>query len=324
MTFTTEQLQQWMLAQQRGRDAAVLPGGQQSTLLNPAWHPAALTLPAELDQNPVLEQAVQAVRRVYRVESANVLYDSKTQEYFNFCDYVYPNQPYGKVLTADKVYKFMFYQSFREQKQRGGPRGTVESRNRFDDVAYDRILLQYQSWMSDTGTDPPEPTKPVKLSTIDQYKAIFRQLYKQQLAQRVNSLTWEQIWTVPLVELYQLVKSHHCAVDHSNYAEKLEAEFAPYTAIDKYGRIEQELWTRGASNFRSAGTWLRHRYILLHTTSGILRCESIYRAELSDFMGLTMKKKEDPHPLFLMITQIGQGKFTKVYFNAFRSFNYNY
>ncbi len=38
------------------------------------------------------------------------------------------------------------------------------------------------------------------------------------------------------------------------------------------------------------------------------RCESLYRAELSDFLGLDMKKPEDVHPLFLMISQIPQGK----------------
>ena len=47
---------------------------------------------------------------------------------------------------------------------------------------------------------------------------------------------------------------------------------------------------------------------MLHTTSGILRCESIHRAELSDFLDLMLKKKQDPHPLTLMITQLPAGK----------------
>jgi hypothetical protein len=47
---------------------------------------------------------------------------------------------------------------------------------------------------------------------------------------------------------------------------------------------------------------------MLHTTSGILRCESIYRGELDNFLDLTLKKKEDPHPLTLMITQLPTGK----------------
>jgi hypothetical protein len=90
--------------------------------------------------------------------------------------------------------------------------------------------------------------------------------------------------------------------------EKLEAEFAPYAAVDKYDKLEHELWDRGRVSHRSAGSWLRNRYCMLHTTSGILRCESMYRAELSDFLELTLKKKEDPHPLTLMITQLPTGK----------------
>ena len=88
----------------------------------------------------------------------------------------------------------------------------------------------------------------------------------------------------------------------------MEASFAPYVAVDKYEEIELTLWTSGMHNIRSAACSLRNRYVLLHTTSGVLRFESLGKADLSDYMGLTLKKAEDTHPLYMMITQLPTGK----------------
>ena len=46
----------------------------------------------------------------------------------------------------------------------------------------------------------------------------------------------------------------------------------------------------------------------MHTTSGILRYESLYKGELSDFLCFNVQKPEDPHEVFLMITQLAFGK----------------
>ena len=264
--------------------------------------------PLTVDMNPILEQTVLAIQREYTPDNSNDIYDNKTKEYFQFCDHCYPTDNYNKVLEANKLYRFMFYQAFRNQKKRGGKRVT-ENSIRFDPVDYNLITTKYQTWkLGNSNVEPPEPALPVQNSTMDQYKAVFRKLHKQQSAQRVTSSHWEQIWTLPLENLHKLVKQRRQSVRKATYAEKLEAEFAPYAAVDKYDKLEHELWDRGRGSHRSAGTWLRHRYCMLHTTSGILRCESIYRAELSNFLSLTLQKKEDPHPLTLMITQLPAGK----------------
>ncbi len=46
---------------------------------------------------------------------------------------------------------------------------------------------------------------------------------------------------------------------------------------------------------------------MLHTTSGILLAEPIYRAELSNFLDLTLKKNKDPYPITLVIAQLPTG-----------------
>ena len=84
--------------------------------------------------------------------------------------------------------------------------------------------------------------------------------------------------------------------------------FAPFTVIQKYNNIEEKLWANGLKNTRSAVTQLRNRYVLTHTTSGILRFESLAKAELSDFLSIEIKREEDTHPLTIMVTQLPTGK----------------
>jgi hypothetical protein len=290
-----------------------MQGEQQARSLTMMQQPATLALsphqlpmiqpPLNVDVNPILEQAVLAIQREYTPDSSNDIYDNKTTEYFQYCDYCYPFDNYNKVLDANRLYRFMLYQAFRNQKKRGGKRVTQNS-IRFNLADYNEITQKYQTWMTgNSNAEPPEPKNPIQNSTMDQYKAVFRKVHKQQSAQRVTSSVWEQIWTLPIENLHKLVKQRRNCVRKATYAQKLEAEF-----VDKLDKLENELWDRGRGSHRSAGTWLRHRYCMLHTTSGILRCESIYHAELSDFLDLTLKKKEDPHPLTLMITQLPTGK----------------
>jgi hypothetical protein len=104
--------------------------------------------------------------------------------------------------------------------------------------------------------EPPEPENPIQNSTMDQNKAVFRKVQKQQSAQRVTSSVWEQIWTLLIENLHKLLKQRRNCVQKATYAEKLEAEFARYAAVDKLDKLENELWDRGRGSHRSARTWL--------------------------------------------------------------------
>jgi hypothetical protein len=135
--------------------------------------------PLTVDMNPILEQTVLAIQRDYTPDNSNDIYYNKTKEYFQFCDYCYPTDNYNKVLDANKLYRFMFYQVFRNQKKRGGKRVT-ENSIRFDPVDYNLITTKYQTWMlGNSNVEPAKPALPVQNSTMDQYKAVFRKLHKQ-------------------------------------------------------------------------------------------------------------------------------------------------
>ena len=84
--------------------------------------------------------------------------------------------------------------------------------------------------------------------------------------------------------------------------------------VEQYPQIEQELWndSNASSNRRMIATRLRHRYSAQHLTAGILRCESLSKAEWSDFLGITIPKKyTDIDDMYCMINQIPMGKTNK-------------
>jgi hypothetical protein len=268
--------------------------------------------PHQCELTSRMEQSVLDVRETHRpVQSADV-YDNKTNEYLQFANHVYPHDPYKNSLNAEKVYKFMFYQTFRGVKKRGGKRRI--SVIYFDSIGYESVMDKFDAWWKGGRVGAaPTADKPCGRQCFDQYKAVLRKIYKRQVAVGVCSIPWEHMWTLRCEELNSLVKERKAQAKKDNYEEKLQAEFAPYTAVDRYDEIEEVLWTRGQYTTRSAGAWLRHRYICLHTTSGILRSESVHRAELSDFLPLQIQKPDDPHALFLMITQLAFGKCCRSY-----------
>jgi Centromere DNA-binding protein complex CBF3 subunit, domain 2 len=113
-------------------------------------------------------------------------------------------------------------------------------------------------------------------------------------------------------ELVKHVKERVPLRKKANYEEKVDGEFAPYMMVEHYSSIEAMMWADADQpGNRSVCCGLRHRYCVLHLTSGILRCESIYRAEFSDFLGIYIPKQDtDVHQPYVMISQIPIGKTT--------------
>ena len=54
--------------------------------------------------------------------NTNKAYDPKTQEYYAFCDSLYPsvNNQFKYIVDAERLYRFLFYQSFCEKKSQKG------------------------------------------------------------------------------------------------------------------------------------------------------------------------------------------------------------
>jgi hypothetical protein len=237
--------------------------------------------------------------------------DGKVEEYNQYCELVYPQDQFKYNLSSVKVYRFMFYLTFRNQKKRGKPKAG-QSVNRFDLEDYRATMASY--YQGDEATDPDvipvQPSNPISISSFESYKQALRGIYKDQVAMRVINVPWDHIWTQPFDNLKLHVKERIPHHKKANYHEKVTSEFQPYETVEKFPDIEALMWDDShRTTRRSIHCGLRHRYTFLHLTSGILRCESLPRAELSDFMFLTPPKKDlDIHRMDLMINQIAAGK----------------
>lgn len=274
-------------------------------------------LPTGTDQNVRLQSAVQGLIHLERPKNTQKIYDRVEKEWTAYCTHVDSHNTICPThMTMNKVFNFMFYQAFREVKSRGGINGGDHSD--FDPIDYDEVMdhfkAAYTMYIYDqTGTIPlPAPYHGLGGSSIEQYQAALRALHLKHMAAGVTSFVWEHIWSINTKGLVKLVKSRAARQKKKTYQEKVESEFGPYKAVERYSEIEQELWLRSTEKSKMT-TWLRNRFVFLYSLSGILRAESLYRAELSDFLGICVKKVEDVHPLYVMITQVPEGKIYHMY-----------
>jgi hypothetical protein len=85
-------------------------------------------------------------------------------------------------LTYDKVYRFMFYVTFCNNKTKGGTKEsckirqeTVRNGIHFDINKYNSVVSQFRVAPGAEITEEywPKPEFPVCLSNFDQYKAVF-------------------------------------------------------------------------------------------------------------------------------------------------------
>jgi hypothetical protein len=269
------------------------------------WTPDQVLDPLSLDTH--LSQAVITMMRADRPTNSNNVKEPKVKEFKDYCVAIYPDGPMRWSLWPKKVYLYMFYQAMRPLRKRGGKGGNPAQG--WDTAEYKAILGSYRSWMENPTGPPVGPAKPMGNSQFVHYMMGVKEYWEDLCAQDFCRLGWDLLWNLPLKNLHKYVKGRKETVRRANYMEKLDHEFAPYQAIADFPKIEEAFWEKGALNYRSAYAYLRHRFCLLFSTSGILRCESLYKAELSDFLGLSYKQETDVHAFFMMIMQISTGKF---------------
>ena len=279
-------------------------------------HPAPLTVPQALPNPTAVALTVNLRENVWKLlegeepENTKKVFLPKIREFMTFCYLTHPNDPYYMVLTSDKIYKFMFYVAFRETKKKGHRRQPDEAYFNLED--YERVTGCWTGGVSQLSNESlPQPSKPVSQATFDVYKATLRKIYKIQKNKELLSKNWDDLWNADCDAVRKYVKERTPKQRRANYEEKMSSEFTPYIFVERYVEIERCLWTDSFNTEgpRYVACALRHRYALLHLTSGILRCESLHRAELSDFCGINVPPNgRDAHSMFVMVNQIPFGK----------------
>lgn len=148
-----------------------------------------LETPGELEDRTQLQQVAIAAAEQYRPENSTRIYDRVWSEWSAFCSHIAKtaigSQSYTTHLTSAKVYSFMFYQTFRSQKRRGG-RGGRSGDHGFDPIDYDEVVSSYRNVFSSLANGEsatvPMPESPLGNSTIAQYRAALKKLHGWQLA----------------------------------------------------------------------------------------------------------------------------------------------
>jgi hypothetical protein len=195
------------------------------------------------------------------------------KEYFEFCRVMYPNDPYFNILKQEKMYQFMYYQAFREKKKRGGSVALRANQGAFNLAHYREVMGSFVDPSTGNNlTATPAPAKPISKSVFDAYKATFRKLFHIQKMRGVLVPNWEDLWTMEFEDFRKHVLLHAPCHKKETYQEKISNDFAPYLYVDKYDAMEEELWRDSTKNrgHHNVASGLRHRYVLLHLTSGIL------------------------------------------------------
>ena len=238
----------------------------------------------------------------------------KEREWREFCEHLYSSADFPNHIDGEKLYKFMFYQAFRGKYKTGGSkRKKAKIEPKFDTALYDKLTEFFRADSSKLATSLlPVPKNPLGWPTFDQYRGCLHRLHTRQQTKGLNTLPWEFVWNNNLKVLNKLVKERAPAIRKALCMEKHNA-FTPYTVVTKLAEIEEHFWMAvgNTTNRRCLNSRLRYRMCFLMLTSTVMRSESVFKADVSDFFTLKVPmKKKDVHQMDIQINQISHGKTT--------------
>lgn len=266
----------------------------------------------------------EALIRDSTVNNTKIAYDRVVFEWKGYCDHVSqhsdrdsgPETLFGSsyLVTSEKLLDFLLYQVCRSRQRVGGLSGE-SGRRGFNHEEYDKLKVDYQDhynvWQTNDNYRMPDPGDGgIGVSAMIQYRAALKGLYEQQRQQDHTLGSWGSVCSYHAKRLFRLVSHRKARMNRENFREKTQHEFSGYHAMDQYENIENEFW-KGTfhSSMKSAFPYMRYRMLFLFTTAGVLRNESLMKAELSDFQGLTVRKETDIDPIYVMITVLKEGRF---------------
>ena len=99
-----------------------------------------LAHPNDRELNTLLRKSTMELNDSHQPANTAKQFDNRLLEYFDFCDKVYPHDQYRHTLAADKMYRFMWYQCFREKKTRGGSLASRTVGAKFNLAEYQKLL----------------------------------------------------------------------------------------------------------------------------------------------------------------------------------------
>lgn len=259
-----------------------------------------------------------------RKDNTKKAYTPKVKEFKGFCDFLYPNDcvTFRYRVTYEKMYRFMFYQVFRNKK-------TTKSAGVFNSEDYEEVLNKYNivfnrvaatesgALTSEQHNSLCDPTTPLGIAQINTYRSAIHGFWDFQFENKVNVTPWTEIYSTSVKKLVKIVAGRRVRVRKRGNCEKLDRDSEPFQSYNQVLEIERAYWLQGCSVSDTAPSVctlstfcsLRNRFNFLMNFSGMLRNESVQMAELSDCRHFVVQRKNkdhDPMPVFMLA--IAQGK----------------
>jgi len=285
--------------------------------------------PARRSEEQMAQENMQGVRN-WHVENAPdgtfAAYETKKIEWDQYCELVHGSTEMRNagvqtlaelsprilsslyLVNPYSAYNFMFYVAHR--KKRSKKRNSNEPAFGAPELAEYREVMQVYGGSQ---SNPPDPPDCCGFSQVNVYRAALYNVHKEQKKVGGNTFSWEDdINTDALKLLMKKVREREPRVNKRNAVEKYDAHMAPFFYIQWLPHIELYFFSKGVTAQRnSIFSALRNTFTFKFTLAGVLRGESLERADLSDLCDYFWKGKQDPHHIHILIMSICQGKTNK-------------
>ena len=142
------------------------------------------------------------------------------------------------------------------------------------------------------------------------YLAAVKSLMCTQRLYGYITLKGDDIMTDRMKLLIKEVKTRKNAVTKALFKEQITEEYQPFKMIGEVPKIEEWLWNNANCTASFGASSLRNRFQFLATLCGVLRSESLFKADLSDLCDIIIDSEvsKEPSPYHIVVLQIGEGK----------------
>lgn len=257
-------------------------------------------------------RAVLCEQDQFEKKNTVLAYNYKVSEFIGFCHSLYPPTSVADSVTTvneEKLFGYLFYTSRRSVRNRGRQKACSSSTAHHPAGTF--IRDEYNCIMDASYTTPNDL---VGYDVLNQTYSGILKLWKRQCDLGANNATKDQLRSQRVLSLMDLVKKRkkryviqrelHYLMHayHSNgifycllnrlarrgFQEKLKSGLSPYLLVEKIPTIEKWLWEHNSESTIFSLSSIRDRFVFLLSTHAILRGESVFLSDLSDYCDLVV------------------------------------
>ena len=134
---------------------------------------------------------IQEQRTKDKRKNTSLAYDPKGNEFLSFCRQKYPAQPFPELVTEEKLFIFLYYQSYRGARKRGRRKGTRASNEENEAEAEEIFSLEHFEYIINQNGEQITQAESsfVGYDTVNQYYSAILKIWEFQILESANSLS---------------------------------------------------------------------------------------------------------------------------------------